>query len=101
MYGHDPGTGAAKDAWEHDPKQSAWAKFFPDGGELPPDYDSDDDDDDDASEPSWFDALFRTEFHVSRRLFYYHLRALRRSGEFDEKLAGDGTQGRRSHPLHL
>ena len=100
MYGHDPSTGAAKDEWEHDPKQSAWAKFFPDGGmEVP---ESDNDEDEDEEQPhTWLEAQFRREFHVSRRLFYYHLAALRRSGEFDEKLPGDGTRGRRSHPLHL
>ena len=64
------------------------------------------DDDDDECPPEYYlqsfaEARFRQEFHVSRPVFYHHLRLLLQSGEFDEKHAGDGTTGRRSHPLHL
>ena len=85
----------SKELWEHDPSRSTWNKFFKEQ-EL-----ESEEEDRDFDEHSWFEAEFRNEFHVSRRLFYYHLNILKESGEFDEKVSGDGTKGRRSHPLHL
>ena len=96
-------AGVAKDEWEHDPSKSVWNKFFP---QADLHQFSDDNDDDDEVAPdfdlqSFAEFQFRREFHVSRPVFYHHLRLLLQSGEFDEKHAGDGTTGRRSHPLHL
>jgi len=101
MYHPEEGRGLApiakKDDWEHDPSMSTWHKFFPtfaDGSEG-------DEDEERFSDQTWFESQFREEFHVSQRVFYYHLRLLHQSGEFEEKVTGDGSKGRRTHPLRL
>jgi hypothetical protein len=100
IYCRNP-TGMAalprKDEWEHDTSKSVWNKFFHDQDLV----DSEDDEDDQFLDHSYRETQFREEFHVPRRVFFYHLRLLHRSGEFDEKTEADGQRGRRSHPLHL
>ena len=67
----------SKELWEHDPSRSTWNKFFKEQ-EL-----ESEEEDRDFDEHSWFEAEFRNEFHVSRRLFYYHLNILKESGELE------------------
>ena len=76
MYCRNPTGFAAlpkKDDWEHDTSKSVWNKFF--HNEEP----ADSEEDDQFLEHSYRETQFREEFHVPRRVFFYHLRLLHAS----------------------